>query len=254
MFFRADGWRWNNQIPDCFDLWVALEGRGEMRTRGNVYPIRPGTAFVFAPHQRVSARSTVEQTFENFACRFMPVGGGEDRLKEMTDRLMGVSVLDLPQTRELCRAAVQSTHFSDVLALQQSAGLCFQILAQVWRAAHTPVRRDPDTAILRLMGRLREQPSQRLSLAEMARETRLSVAQFSRRFLALSGESPMRFAIRQRVLRAQHLLQGSSLRVREVADALGYADIYFFSRQFKQVTGMSPSAYRVSPSTESRAA
>ncbi|MBL7077378.1 MAG: helix-turn-helix transcriptional regulator [Kiritimatiellae bacterium] len=247
MFFSADNWRWNNEMPDCFDLWVALEGRGELETRGEVYPLQPGTAFVFSPHQRVSARATVEHTFRNFACRFMPAGGGEETLLQEADALMGVTVLDLLQTKELCRAAVQSTHYSDPLAAQQTAGLCFQILAQVWRAAHTPARRDTDTALLRLMDRLREQPAQRPSLEDMAAETRLSVAQFSRRFLAISGESPMRFAIRQRILRAQQLLSGSSLQISEIAETLGYTDIYFFSRQFKQATGMSPSAYRLSP-------
>jgi AraC family transcriptional regulator of arabinose operon len=248
MFFTAEHWRWNNEVPDCFDLWIALEGEGEMKTRGNVYPIQPGTAFILLPHQRVSAKSTVDQTFRNFACRFMPSPGGEETLIEKADQLMGVPVLDVLRTKELCRAAVQSTHYGDALALQQSAGLCYQILAQVWRAAHTPARRDADTALLRLMDRLREQPSQRLSLEDMARESRLSVAQFSRRFLALSGEPPMRFAIRQRVQRAQQLLRGSSMQISEIADALGYVDVYFFSRQFKQATGVSPSTYRRDPS------
>jgi AraC-like DNA-binding protein len=250
MFFSADNWRWNNQVPDCFDLWIALDGEGEMKTRGNVYPIRPGTAFVLLPHQRVSARSTVEQTFRNFACRFVPAPGGEDALIDKADQLMGVLLSDVHQVRELCRAAVQSTHYTDALAAQQSAGLCFQILAQVWRAAHTPAQRGTDASLLRLMDRLREDPSERLSLEDMAAETRLSVAQFSRRFQTLSGQSPMRFAIRQRILRAQQLLRGSSLQISEIADALGYVDVYFFSRQFKQATGVSPTAYRQSPPME----
>ncbi|HKK17844.1 MAG TPA: AraC family transcriptional regulator, partial [Opitutales bacterium] len=146
--------------------------------------------------------------------------------------------------KELCRAAIQCTNYNDALSAQQSAGLCFQILAQVWRDAHTPARCDPDVSILRLMDRLREQPSQRLSLEEMAEETHLSVAQFNRRFFALSGETPVNFAIRQRINHAKHYLHGSSLQISEIANALGYSDIYFFSRQFKKDTGMSPSAYR----------
>jgi AraC family transcriptional regulator of arabinose operon len=58
----------------------------------------------------------------------------------------------------------------------------------------------------------------------------------------------MRFAIRQRVQRAQQLLRGSSMQISEIADALGYVDVYFFSRQFKQATGVSPSTYRRDPS------
>ena len=40
-----------------------------------------------------------------------------------------------------------------------------------------------------------------------------------------------------RIERAQHLLMHTGMNVTEVADALGYRDIFFFSRQFKQYTG-----------------
>jgi len=52
------------------------------------------------------------------------------------------------------------------------------------------------------------------------------------------------YVIRARIERAQHLLLYAGMNVTEVADALGYRDIFFFSRQFKQYTGKSPSEIR----------
>lgn len=253
LVFSSSDWHWNAQIPNCFNLWVALEGQAKLNTLGKEYSIQPGTAFVFSPHQKLSAKAISQQSFRNFACRFIPPEGSQNSLLEKTPALMGVQPSDLAQTKELCRAAVQSTNYKDALSAQQSAGLCFQILAQVWRNAHTNARCDPDEALLRLMDRIREQPSLRLSLDEMAEETRLSVAQFNRRFLALSGESPINFAIRHRILHAKHYLHGSTQQINEIAHLLGYTDIYFFSRQFKQSTGMSPSVYRKSVSDDDRA-
>jgi AraC-like DNA-binding protein len=247
---HADNWRWNRPIPDCFNLWIALEGQAELKTLGKTYRIHPGTSFVFYPHQKISARSVAAQPFRNFACRFMPNNTGADILKQKAVNLMGVSTSNLSRTRELCRAAMQTSLFTDELAIQQTAGLCYQILAQVWRDAHTSAPRDPDVAIVRIMERLRDLPSQRLSLKSMAQEAGLSVAQFSRRFQSIAGESPTNFAIRQRILHAQNYLHGSSLQISEVADALGYSDIYFFSRQFKKITGASPSEYRKAHPTE----
>lgn len=244
IIFSSNNWRWNRQNPNCFNLWVALEGQAELKTLGNTYSIQPGTAFVFAPLQEKKAKAVANQPFRNFACRFAPPKGTGKALRDKINTLMGVPTSDLLQTKELCRAAVQSTNYKDALSAQQTMGLCYQILAKIWRDAHTPARCDPDTAILRMMDRLREQPSQRLSLEEMAAETRLSVAQFNRRFHILSGESPGNFAIRQRINQAKHYLQGSALQISEIANTLGYADIYFFSRQFKKVSGMSPSDYR----------
>jgi len=34
------------------------------------------------------------------------------------------------------------------------------------------------------------------------------------------------------------------MRIGEIADAVGYRDIYYFSLTFKKVTGLSPSQYR----------
>jgi YesN/AraC family two-component response regulator len=60
----------------------------------------------------------------------------------------------------------------------------------------------------------------------------------------LTGSSVQSYVIRTRIERAQHLLLYAGMNVTEVADALGYRDIFFFSRQFKQHTGKSPSEIR----------
>jgi AraC-like DNA-binding protein len=40
------------------------------------------------------------------------------------------------------------------------------------------------------------------------------------------------------------LLSQSALTISEVADRLGYRDVFFFSRQFKQHNGLSPRQFR----------
>jgi transcriptional regulator GlxA family with amidase domain len=53
--------------------------------------------------------------------------------------------------------------------------------------------------------------------------------------------------IRRRIQRAATLLSESSLTISQIADAMGYRDVYFFSRQFKQKMGQSPRTYRSGP-------
>lgn len=79
---------------------------------------------------------------------------------------------------------------------------------------------------------------------DLAARAGLSPRYFSIKFKELTGSSVQSYVIRARIERAQHLLLYAGMNVTEVADALGYRDIFFFSRQFKQYTGKSPSEIR----------
>jgi transcriptional regulator GlxA family with amidase domain len=80
----------------------------------------------------------------------------------------------------------------------------------------------------------------------MAARVALSRAQFTRRFVAQMGMSPAQYLIQARVDRADQLLTETSMSVAQVAAALGYTDAPYFSRQYKQRTGRSPSTTRAS--------
>ena len=49
---------------------------------------------------------------------------------------------------------------------------------------------------------------------------------------------------RMRMERAKALLADSSLRIHEVAEQVGYADVAHFSKSFKRLEGMTPGEYR----------
>jgi transcriptional regulator GlxA family with amidase domain len=87
---------------------------------------------------------------------------------------------------------------------------------------------------------MRAQPETAWRIETLAEEAGLSPSQFSRRFRKLFHCSPHHFLIQQRVEKARTLLMESQMTVGEIADTLGYADLGFFSRQFKQKTGLSP--------------
>ncbi len=79
-----------------------------------------------------------------------------------------------------------------------------------------------------------------------ARSLGISRSHFDRAFSHLVGKPPKQFLLNCKMIHARRLLESSSLRVGEIAEALGYRDIYFFSRQFKACCGLSPVNYRKS--------
>lgn len=83
-----------------------------------------------------------------------------------------------------------------------------------------------------------------LNLDELAAAFSLSRFHFAKRYRALTGQAPIEAFIQMKMAHACRLLDESAAEVRQVAEQLGYADPYYFSRLFRKVVGVAPSRYR----------
>jgi len=84
----------------------------------------------------------------------------------------------------------------------------------------------------------------RLDTATLAASYGLSYERFRKIFRERTGISPGEYRIRRRIDRARVLIAQDRLSNKEVAYQLGYADPFTFSKQFKQVVGVSPELFR----------
>ena len=72
----------------------------------------------------------------------------------------------------------------------------------------------------------------------------VSVRYFNKLFAVYFGVSPREYIIRLRLDAAQNLLSSTVQTVSEIASACGFTDVYYFSKVFRKLTGMTPSEYR----------
>jgi AraC-like DNA-binding protein len=79
---------------------------------------------------------------------------------------------------------------------------------------------------------------------ELARLCGLSERHFFRRFKEATGLSPINWLKMQRIALAQSKLLQSGHSIKQIADQVGYNDVFFFSRDFKRHTGACPTQYR----------
>lgn len=83
-----------------------------------------------------------------------------------------------------------------------------------------------------------------LSIAEIAQSAGVSVCYFRRLFTEYSGESPVQFRQHYRIEKAKQLLfSDEEYSIGEIAQLLGFTDIYHFSKTFKKYMGVSPTQY-----------
>jgi AraC-like DNA-binding protein len=82
------------------------------------------------------------------------------------------------------------------------------------------------------------------TVGQLARQFAYTRSHFSRLFKARVGLSPQQYLINARLALAKELLRTTQLPIGQVALQAGYNDPYAFSKQFRQLAGVSPTRYR----------
>ena len=81
------------------------------------------------------------------------------------------------------------------------------------------------------------------SLAEMDAISRMPMETFRKRFVAEVGMPPLSYVLHCKMERAKELLRDQNYSVRQAGIEVGMQDPYHFSKQFKNIVGISPSAF-----------
>jgi AraC family transcriptional regulator len=110
--------------------------------------------------------------------------------------------------------------------------------AQISRGGLNPAR------LRRIRELVHARMQNELNLEEMAQSVGLSTAHFARMFRKSTGETPHQFVLRRRLERAKAMLRAPDARVLGVAVACGFKTQQHFAQVFRNVCGISPTAYR----------
>ena len=87
-------------------------------------------------------------------------------------------------------------------------------------------------------------PARNWTIEELAKDVGLSRSVLSERFADLVGMPPMHYLTKWRIQIASGLLSGGSANIATVAAEIGYGSEAAFSRAFKKMVGVPPSAWR----------
>lgn len=155
--------------------------------------------------------------------RLQPVAFWKQRLKELVQSVPGAnqpsSLKTIAQFSYLL-ADMAATHFetrqhSDDTRIDESSTLLSEPFEGAW-----------------------------LSPQLVAQKLGISYESFRKRFAKRLGESPAHFQKRRRIEHACAAIYQNALTFQQLADQLGFCDVFHFSKAFRQITGEPPSVYR----------
>ena len=233
-------------------LIFCAEGEGWFEMDGVTWPVSKNQAFFIPQHVPHTYGSSVNSPWSIHWVHFIGIEGSfyVKQVPEEDQRLM---------VDEQCRLRLEALFqqcYKGLLEgfalnrLIHAAKILHHLLGELLynNPSFSPFQRSNRfRSIEPTLRYLRQNIDKPLTLDDLARHSGLSKPHFSRIFKNQTGYSPMDYFIHMKIQKASSMLVLTEMTVREIALTVGYEDPYYFSRLFKKVIGLSPSAVRDQP-------
>jgi AraC-like DNA-binding protein len=225
-----------------FVVELVEEGQGSLELNGHSFPLHAGVGFAYGPGVphviRTDDRRLLRKYFVCFAgaggeglLRSSPVGTWQavqmdepHELTELYDLLQREGSRDTPRRPAICAALLEAL----LHKLED-------------RAVHAGARADGALTTYRRVKRyLQEHYLELRTVEDAAQATHVTPAYLARLFRRFDGGSPYQCLLRLKMDHAAALLLRSDRTVAVIAEEMGFADAFHFSRVFKRVFGVSP--------------
>lgn len=237
------------------EISYVISGRGQYKIDGEVYDVEEGDIMIFNPgvyHQALAAKSQFTELFVGFCD--VDMNGRRNRF-ELPDMPLIHTEGELKQRLARIAASIDTEN------AEQKPGRYFmlrtyleQMLILIAREQVKPVKYGKGYSFEsvskkyvteQIINYFEEHYAEKISLDAIAENMYLSPFYISRIFKSETGDTPIHHLINIRLERAMELLKsGSCNSIREVAESVGYEDVYHFSKLFKKKYNVSPSKVR----------
>ncbi|MDP5275292.1 helix-turn-helix domain-containing protein [Chengkuizengella axinellae] len=239
-------WKWiKRDVPlPHYDLFYVWDGVGEVIVNDQSHEVLKGSCFLFRPGDFTSAvhdpQNPLTITYIHFSVDQKP-----ERIParyRMIKNTMDFQTILTSYVRLMLNEDEYTVHEAQLILKQ----LMIHLFRSDQVSSHDVQTKQHHLkeSIFEVANYIHEHPSEWFSLDELAARAQISPRYFSLKFKELIGKSVREYMIESRIERAEYLLYYTGMNVTEVAGALGYEDIYFFSKQFKKYRGYNPSTLK----------
>ena len=234
-------------IKPHYLIHFILSGRGRFSMGGKEYPLERGYGFLILPEELAFYQADEEDPWT-----YVWVGFGGALAPDII-KSMGLSlsnpIFKSEKGEELYRAVkdmMEHNTFGAANDLRRN-GQLYLFLSLIAGGASLEEKgesRGADNYVRRAVEFIQGNYCNPIRITDVADYVCINRSYLYTLFHNATGMSPQRFLTAFRVTKATELLQLTDLPVESIALSCGYTDPLVFSKSFKQMKQMSPSAYR----------
>lgn len=176
----------------------------------------------------------------------MPVMDGLTLVKELRSRSQPTDVIiisvhdDFPLVQQALRQGV-----TDYLLKPVETDQLNSCLSEWLHKRNPPLAKEiQDSPLNKALSFIASRMPGDVTLAETAKHVHINPCYLSQLFKQQTGVNFVDYVADLRIRAAKKLLTTTTLRVADIAERLCFADISYFSTQFKKHTGFTPTEYR----------
>lgn len=251
---------------DFIEITYITEGTGMHHIDGKCFPVKQGdiffipigTSHVFRP---VSADPQKKLTVYN--CIFYPellerllsfIPGSDPILEFYQSDPMHIPWIKVRDDGDLIHNTFHNMHKEYIQKKQGFAvalhGGLLQLLVflhRQWTTLKDGEDKKSSPGLDRALEYIRNNYNQPLSVADAAAIAGVCERQFHRLFKKHTGQTVTGYIQSERIAKSRDYLKTTSMKIQEIAAAVGYRDMKFYNRLFKKITGLTPREYRMMP-------
>lgn len=251
---------WEFLCVDKGEVTVTADQATHRLKKGSIIFHKPGqfhsvaTDGVIAPNLVVVSFVCHSPAISFFEDKILPLGETERHLLAAVLAEAGdafLTPLDNPYTRQLSGNPDRRPGSEQMIQLSLE-----HFLISLYRKSCQPpadtrldksvkLKRDDET-FRHILTYMENRLTETLTLEQICHDNLIGVSQLQNLFRSKCGGGIIEYFTRMKITRAKELIREKNMNFTQIADFLGYNSIHYFSRQFKKITGMTPSEYALS--------
>lgn len=213
-------------------------------TGGNL-PDQEDLAFRLSYSIDVGHAEAIQSLLDEAAARMVGEGAGEAEIREHFFYLANEAARKVPPRlwAEVGEAGGPSFFLSGISGQRTIRELVGYVTGMLEKLAHCADYTSRDNGIRRMLDYIDRHYNENLKLETLSEVFNYSSSYLGQLFKSETGEYFNSYLDRVRIEKAKQLL-AQGMKVYEVAEKAGYANVNYFHHKFKKLVGQSPSSYQ----------